>query len=67
MNDRVFRPCPFCRTGLDPDSQIPVYNWEGKEWHVFNCAKNCKSVVWVLPFAGIKEPEGKSLWSFWKR
>ncbi len=67
MNDYVFRPCPICRTGLVPD-EVPVRMWNGKEWHVFFCPKNCKSEIWVVAFAGIKKKQnGKPFWPFGRR
>ncbi len=65
MNNYVFRPCPVCKTCLAPD-EVPVHKWNGEEWHVFHCPTNCKSKIWILPFAGIKEKKnGKPSKLFW--
>lgn len=67
--DSVFSPCPKCRTGLDPHPITPIRSWEGEEWEVFICPKNCKSEVWVNPFKGIKEQQSSKppWWSLRKR
>ena len=66
--NNLFRPCPMCRAGLEHDPVMPVQTWQGDEWYVFECLKNCRSKVWVRPFAGIKEKQnGTSFWPFSKR
>lgn len=67
--NNTFHPCPMCRSGLADDPQAPVRHWDGKEWRVFQCSKNCTSEVWVRPFKGIKENQsnGSFWWPFGKR
>jgi len=51
MYDKVYRPCPICRTGL---SEPAKYNNSGHKWLVYECP-NCGTEIHLVKFKKVRE------------